>query len=557
MGRIEREELPFDVVFVGGGPASLAGALHLANLVKHYNAQGIGPGEVEIAVIEKASEIGAHGISGAVMDPKGIAELMPDFLARGCPIEAPVGYDAAIHLTATDKFTLPVTPPPLRNHGNYVVSLAKLLRWLAPICENAGVNVFPEFPGVELLFEGEQVVGVRTGDKGVDKNGRPKANFEPGVDLRARVVVLGEGPRGTLAKQAFARLGLDAESDPQVYALGVKEVWELPDERLAAGTVLHTLGWPLPDEVFGGGFLYMMKDRLLDLGIVAGLDSKNPMTDPHHLFQQFKTHPWVRSLLEGGKMIGYGAKAIPEGGLWTVPKLYAGGCLIVGDSGSLLNGQRLKGIHLAMKSGMLAAQTILEALVADDVSEERLASYAERVRTSYIHDELYHTRNFHQGFESGRMAGLVNSGLGVLTGGAFPLRKPARAGHLHMQTLAAYYKGEFSGFEPPAFDGKLTFDKVTDVYHTGTAHDEDQPCHLKVVDTSICAGRCTVEYGNPCERFCPAAVYEMEDDAGGGRRLKINFSNCIHCKTCDIVDPYQIINWTPPEGGGGPNFKNM
>jgi electron-transferring-flavoprotein dehydrogenase len=558
MSRIEREEMPFDVVFVGGGPASLAGALHLANLVKRANAYGVGPGEVEIAVIEKGSEIGAHGLSGAVMDPKAIAELMPDFLARGCPIEAGVGYDAAIHLTATGRFTLPITPPPLRNHGNYVVSLAKLLRWLAPICEEAGVNVFPEFPGVDLLVEGEQVVGVRTGDKGIDRHGRPKANFEPGVDLKARVVVLGEGPRGTLTKQACARLGLDTESDPQVYALGVKEVWELPEERLEAGTVLHTLGWPLPDEVFGGGFIYMMRDRLLDIGLVTGLDARDPMTDAHHLFQEFKTHPWVRALLDGGRMIGYGAKAIPEGGLWTVPKLSAAGCLIVGDSGGLLNGQRLKGIHLAMKSGMLAAETILEALLADDASAERLAHYDERVRTSYIHDELYHTRNFHQGFESGRMAGIVNAGLGVLTGGAFPLRRQGRAGHLHMKTLAEYYGAGFAGYEPPPFDGKLTFDKVTNVYHTGTAHDEDQPCHLKVVDTTICAGRCTVEYGNPCERFCPAAVYEMEEDgATGGRRLKINFSNCIHCKTCDIVDPYQIINWTPPEGGGGPNYKHM
>jgi len=558
MARIERETMPFDVVFVGAGPASLAGALHLAHLVKHFNAQGIGPGDVEIAVIEKGAEVGAHGLSGAVMDPKAIRELIPNFLERGCPIEAVVGYDAALYLTETDKFTLPVTPPPMRNHGCYVVSLAKLLRWLAPICEEAGVNIFPEFPGVELLYEGETVVGVRTGDKGIDKNGRPKRNFEPGVDLEAKVVVLGEGPRGTLAKQAFAKLGLDARSDPQVYALGVKEVWELPDDRLEAGTVLHTLGWPLSNETFGGGFIYMMADRVLDIGLVTGLDSKDPMTDPHNLFQRYKTHPWVRTLLEGGKMIGYGAKAIPEGGLWTVPKLYAGGCLVVGDSGSLLNGQRLKGIHLAMKSGMLAAATIFDALMAKDFSAQKLAVYEERVRTSYIHDELYHTRNFHQGFEGGRVAGVVNAGLGVLTGGAFPLRKTARAGHMHMESLASYYEGRFAGYEQPPFDGSLTFDKVTDVYHTGTAHDEDQPCHLKVVDTSICAGRCTVEYGNPCERFCPAAVYEMETDSKTlERKLKINFSNCIHCKTCDIVDPYQIINWTPPEGGGGPNYKRM
>jgi electron-transferring-flavoprotein dehydrogenase len=557
MSRVEREELPFDVVFVGAGPASLAGALHLANLVRRHNAAGGGLGEVEIAVIEKGAEVGAHGLSGAVMDPVALAELVPDFLERGCPLEAPVGEDAVLYLTETGKFRLPVTPPPMRNHGYYVASLAKLLRWLAPICEEAGVNVFPEFPGVALLYDGDAVVGVRTGDKGVGKDGAPKANFEPGVDLRARAVVLGEGPRGTLTKELVARLRLDAESDPQVYALGVKEIWELPDDRLAAGTVYHTLGFPHPGETFGGGFIYMMSNRLLDVGLVTGLDYRDPRTDPHGEFQRFKAHPWVRSLLEGGRMVGYGAKAIPEGGYHTIPRLYADGCLIVGDSGGLLNGQRLKGIHLAMKSGMLAAETIFEGLVADDLSARRLSGYTRRVRESYIEKELFETRNFHQGFERGRAAGVFNAGLAYLTRGAYPATRHARAGHLRMRTLEDYYGGR----EPRggiAHDGKLTFDKVTDVYHSGTHHDEDQPCHLKVVDTSICVGRCTREYGNPCERFCPAAVYEMVEDAKAeaGRRLQVNFSNCVHCKTCDIMDPYQIINWTPPEGGGGPNYKH-
>ncbi len=556
MSRIEREELPFDVVFVGAGPASLAGAFHLANLVKKHNASGGKLGEIEIAVIEKGAEVGAHGLSGAVMDPKALAELMPDFLERGCPVEAPVGEDAVMYLTGSSKFTLPITPPPLNNHGYYVVSLARLLRWMAPICEEAGVNIFPEFPGQSLLYDGDQVVGVRTGDKGIDKHGQPKENFEPGVDLLAKVVVLGEGPRGTLTKELTSRMNLDRRSDPQVYALGVKEIWELPDDRLAAGTVYHTLGFPHSNETFGGGFLYMMKDRLLDIGLVTGLDCQDPQIDPHHEFQRFKTHPWIAGLLDGGKMIGYGAKAIPEGGYYSIPRLHTGGALIVGDSGSLLNGQRLKGLHLAMKSGMLAAETIFDALVAEDYSMDAMLRYSQKVKSSWIETELHEVRNFHQGFDKGRMAGVVSTGISFMTRGVFPQRLPVHAGHLRMKTLTEYYGRTDVKKYDLKFDGKLTFDKVTDVYHSGASHDEDQPCHLKVVDTTICTDRCTKEFGNPCERFCPAAVYEMVG-AAEERRLQINFSNCVHCKTCDILDPYQIINWTPPEGGGGPNYKRM
>jgi electron-transferring-flavoprotein dehydrogenase len=301
----------------------------------------------------------------------------------------------------------------------------------------------------------------------------------------------------------------------------------------------------------------MMKNRLLDLGLVTGLDYRDPRTDPHGEFQRFKTHPWVRSLLEGGKMIGYGAKAIPEGGYFSIPRLSTGGCLIVGDAGGLLNGQRLKGLHIAMKSGMLAAETIFDALVADDVSADAMRAYERRVRGSWIERELYEVRNFHQGFAKGRLAGIVNAGISVMTRGLFPQRLEGHAGHQQIRTLAEYYGAtEPARYGDLQFDGKLTFDKVTDVYHSGTAHDEDQPCHLKVVDTSICVDRCTREFGNPCERFCPAAVYEMTGE-GADRKLQINFSNCVHCKTCDIMDPYQIINWTPPEGGGGPNYKHM
>ena len=549
--------MPFDVVFVGAGPANLAGALHLANLVKRHNAEGGTLGEVEIAVIEKGPEIGAHGLSGAVMDPKALAELIPDFLERGCPVEAPVGDDAVLFLTEKGKFKLPVTPPPMVNHGYYVVSLAKLLRWMAPVCEEAGVNVFPEFPGVSLLYEGHQVVGVRTGDKGIDKNGEAKENFEPGVDLKAKVVVLGEGPRGTLAKQLTARMNLDRRSDPQVYALGVKEVWELPDDRLAPGTVYHTMGYPLPGETFGGGFIYMMKNRMLDVGLVTGLDYRDPQTDPHHEFQRFKNHPWVRSLLEGARLVGYGAKAIPEGGYYSVPRLYTGGCVIVGDSGGLLNGQKLKGVHIAMKSGMLAAEAIAAALAAGRTGDV-LSDYADGWRRSWLYDDLYKVRNVKPGLKWGTLRGTAHGGvhmwlndvgLGALV--PWTLRHHA-PDHATLQPASASVRIDY-----PKPDGVFTFDRLSSVYLSNTNHEENQPSHLRLRDPAVPVTVNLARYDGPEARYCPAGVYEFVAPDGGTPRLQINAQNCVHCKTCDIKDPTQNIHWVPPEGGGGPNYVDM
>ncbi|MGB8507898.1 MAG: electron transfer flavoprotein-ubiquinone oxidoreductase [Pyrinomonadaceae bacterium] len=569
---MERESIDMDVLFVGGGPANLSGALHLSRLIARHDEalakgerQGQPLGEIQIAVIEKGASIGSHILSGAVMDPKALAELMPDFIEQGAPLESPVKEDYFLYLTKTRAVKSPLTPPPLKNHGYYIVSLNKLTAWLGEKCEEAGVNVFPEFPGAEMLYdERDAVVGVRTGDKGIDREGRRKPNFEPGVDIMAKVTVLGEGPRGSLTKQLTQRLNLNEGREPQVYSLGIKELWELPDDRYPTGRVTHTLGYPSDANTYGGGWIYGMQNRIVNIGYVTGLDYRDPLLDPHAEFQSYKEHPFIKKLLEGGKMIRYGAKTIAAGGYFAIPQMYADGVLLVGDSAGFLNSQRLKGIHTAIKSGMLAAEAIFEALLAGDYSANQLKNYSRLVRGSWIMGELKRVRNFHAAFRHGRWLGLANAGLQFVTGGrAWGLfdRAAGEAGHEAMKKLSdyGYYNDDLEQRYPKLrFDNKLTFNKVTDVYHAAVSHDEDQPVHLHVLDTNICSTRCAEEYGNPCQRFCPAAVYEMvADGEEGKRKLQINFSNCVHCKTCDIMDPYQIINWVTPEGGGGPDYKGM
>ncbi|MGO9208684.1 MAG: 4Fe-4S dicluster domain-containing protein [Terriglobales bacterium] len=561
---IERPQMEADVAIVGGGPAGLACALRLSQLIDEHNSENPDQqlSKENIYVLEKAREIGQHCLSGALLDPRSMRELLPGF-EKEAPIEAEVMKEAVYFLTKAGKFKFPITPPPLRDHGNYVISLNRFAKWMGEKVEAAGITIFSGFAGSELLIEGERVTGVRTDDKGVDKSNQPKGNFEPGYDLKAKVVILAEGTRGSLTKQLVARFHLDRDRNPMTYGVGVKELWELPPGRIAPGEVVYTMGWPLTSREYGGAWIYGGKDNVISLGFVTGLDYSDPRLDPQRVLQEFKLHPFVRALLEGGKMIRYGAKSLPYGGWWAIPPVAGDGWVILGDSAGFLNSQRLKGIHLAIKSGMLAAETAFEALAQNDFSAARLAGYQQRVENSWIKQELWQVRNFHQGFEHGLWAGMFHAGLQQITGGrGLHARYAATAGHRRLKKLAnlpadggaeAHLLNDYKG------DGKLTFDKLTDLYHSGTKHEEDQPAHLVIHDTNICNTRCVTEFGNPCQHFCPASVYEMVEasDVPGGKQIHLNPSNCVHCKTCDIMDPYEIITWVPPEGGGGPNYDGM
>lgn len=550
---VQREQLEADVLIVGAGPAGLSCALHLASLIKQHNAAGAKPelSAENIYVLEKGREIGAHQLSGAIMNPQALAELVPDF-ETSAPLDTPVTDDAALLFTKGTSVRLPITPPPFRNKGNYVVSLNKLVKWLGGLVEAAGVNVFKEFGGAELVYEGNSVAGVITEDKGLDKNGQPKDNYTPGYELRAKVTVLAEGSRGSLTKKLVEGQRLD-NLNPQSYGIGIKELWDVRPGSIQPGDVAHTLGWPVPTSMYGGGWIYGLVNNRVSIGLVLALEYANPQFDAHAAFQTWKTHPHVKKLLEGGKLVRYGAKSLPYGGWYAMPKNYLDGALIIGDSGGFLDSQRLKGIHLAMKSGMLAAETIFEALKAGDTTEKTLSAFSIKIDQSYIKKELRQVRNFHQSFQHGMLGGLVHTAFQQITGGRGlidPMR--AKAGYQHYDKIHGRPGPErFKG------DGQLTFDRLTDVYHSGTRHEEDQPCHLHVLDTNICSTKCVEEYGNPCQYFCPAAVYEMAKDFNGKLKLKINAANCVHCKTCDIADPYQIIDWVVPEGGGGPNYEGM
>ncbi|PYU56932.1 MAG: electron transfer flavoprotein [Acidobacteria bacterium] len=560
---VQRELLEADVLIVGAGPAGLACALHLANLIKKHNTVGGKPelSADNIYVLEKGREIGAHQLSGAIMNPKAIAELVPDF-EKSAPLDTPVTEDAALLFTRGSSFRFPITPPPFKNKGNYVISLSKMTKWLGGLVEAAGVNVFKEFGGAELVYQGEGIGGVITEDKGLDKNGKPKDNYTPGYELRAKVTVLAEGTRGSLTKKLVTAKKLD-NINPQSYGIGIKELWDVQPGRIETGYVAHTLGWPVSTDMYGGGWIYGLSNNRVSIGLVLALEYADPQFDPHAAFQTWKTHAFLRKLLDGGKLVRYGAKSLPYGGWYAMPRNYLDGGLIIGDSGSFLDSQRLKGIHLAIKSGMLAAETIFEALRTGDTSSKTLSAFPKKIEQSYIKKELWQVRNFHQSFQHGMLRGFFHTAFQQITGGR-GLIDPMRAHEGH----EAYNKingrtgalgDEAAHSKPERFkgDGTLTFDRLTDVYHSGTRHEEDQPCHLVVKDLNVCATKCVEEYGNPCEYFCPAAVYEMAKESNGSAKLKINAANCVHCKTCDIADPYQIIDWVVPEGGGGPNYEGM
>ncbi len=552
---VERESIDFDVVFVGGGPASLAGAVRLMQLAREKNMS------IEVALIEKGADIGAHSVSGAILNPKALHELMPDHIVRGCPIEAEVQGDAFYYLTRNRAFQAPLVPRYLHNKGFYIISQSKFCRWLGGIAEEMGVNIFPGFAGNEVLYDetGQTVTGIRTGDKGLGKDGEHKANFEPGIDLKAKVTVFGEGARGSLFKKIEEKLTIAAERLPQVYETGVKEVIQLPDNHYFAtgkSNDIHFLGYPLGMNTPGGGFIYEMKDNKIAIGYLTGLGYEDALIDPYDMFIRFKRHPFVSGIIRGGKVIEQGARTVSTAGYFSIPKLSTNGAVFVGGGAAMHNSPALKGIHVSMKSGMLAAEAIIAAIARNSFTEESLSAYQTLFEAGWLKKELYEGRNFAQALAKKGAVKFIHLGAQYVTKGRGLIeRMPIEE---DCTTLDPVKTGPSAGsrdLDKSIFDGDLYVDKLTGVYLSKTKHREDQPSHLIVHDTHLCVTRCFDTYRSPCTRFCPGNVYEIETDAETGeRRLKLNPSNCFHCKTCDIKDPYRNITWTCPEGGEGPGY---
>ncbi|MBM3352116.1 MAG: electron transfer flavoprotein-ubiquinone oxidoreductase [Betaproteobacteria bacterium] len=542
-----RESMEYDVVVVGGGPAGLAAAIRLKQL---------SPG-VSVCVLEKGSEIGAHILSGAVMDPRAIDELFPDWKSKGAPLNVPVSEDRFLFLTASGSLKTPnwLLPACFQNHGNYVISLGSVTRWLGQQAEAAGVEVFPGFAAAEVLYdESGAVKGVATGDMGLSRKGEKTDAYQPGMELHAKYTFFAEGCRGNLGKLLEAKFDLRKGVDPQVYGIGLKELWEVKPEQHRPGLVLHTAGWPLERDTYGGSFLYHLESNQVAVGFVVGLGYANPYLSPYEEFQRYKTHPSIRGILEGGKRIAYGARAIAAGGLQSLPKtVFPGGCLI-GDDAGYLNASRIKGSHCAIKSGMLAAEAAAEAL-GQGRSRDELTAYPETFRQSWLFDELYRARNFKPWMSRGLYTGTLMVGIDqVVFGGKAPWT--LRHDHADHETLKR--KAQVEPIAYPKPDGVLTFDRLTSVSFSATNHGEDQPIHLTLKDASVPVNVNLERYDAPEQRYCPAGVYEIVRDEGGANpRLQINAQNCVHCKTCDIKDPTQNIVWVTPEGGGGPNYPNM
>jgi electron-transferring-flavoprotein dehydrogenase len=546
----ERESMEYDVVIVGAGPAGLAAAIRLKQLAAERGH------EVGVCVIEKGSEVGAHILSGAVIDPRALNELLPDWRERNAPLNAPVSEDRFQFLTEGACFKVPnvMLPPCFQNHGNYVVSLGNVCRWLGQQAEALGVEIFPGFAAAEVLYGANgEVTGVATGDMGIGRDGKPTAAYQPGMALRAKYTFFAEGCRGHLGRQLQRHFALSERADPQVYGIGLKELWEIRPQQHQQGLVIHTAGWPLENDTYGGSFLYHMENNLVAVGFVVGLGYSNPFLNPYEEFQRYKTHAAIRPFFEGGKRIAYGARAIAAGGLQSLPKLvFPGGCLI-GDDAGFLNASRIKGSHAAMKSGMLAAEAAFTALVAGDAGDE-LTDYPDAFRASWLHDELHRARNFKPWMSKGLLTGTLMVGIDQVL---FRGRAPWTLHHQHADHETLKTRHESRPIDYPKPDGSITYDRLSSVFISNTNHNEDQPCHLTLKDATVPVKVNLELYDAPEQRYCPAGVYEIVREADGSPRLQINAQNCVHCKTCDIKDPTQNIVWIAPEGGGGPNYPNM
>ena len=567
---VTREEMEVDVVIVGGGSAGLSCAIRLHQQVAEHN-QAIAEGQKQgepladpmIVVLEKAAEVGAHSLSGAVLNPVSLKELLPNYKELGCPINTEVTQEAFYYLGETMTLKSPIVPPPFHNKGNHLISIAQFNRWLGQQAEQRGINVFAGFPAVEVLFDGDKVVGVRTGDRGVGKDGKPKENFEPGMLIKSKLTIFADGTRSPIFKRIAEKLNLREGRNAESFELGVKEIIQMPAGTVKPGQVIHTLGFPLKHSV-GGTFIYTLTNDQIVVGICVYLDTPDPMLDVHRELQKLKTHPFMQKLLKDGQVISYGGKTLPAGGWFSMPKLYHDGMMVAGDSAAMVDVKKLKGIHLAMKAGMLAADTAGEALVKNDFSSETLKAYEDRVNNSYIKSELWKTRNFHQALSKGVIASLPEIMLQEITGGRGLVARRENH-HKDYQTtkkVAEIYgdmaKAKVENTLPPP-DGKLFFDKLSSVYMSGSLHDEHSPNHLKLQDGNICADICHPNYNSPCNHFCPANVYEMVPEAPDSdrKKLQINYTNCVHCQSCDINCPFDNIDWSLPEGGGGPQYKDL
>ena len=543
--------MEYDVVVVGGGPAGLSGAIRLKQLAAERGK------DVSVCVLEKGSEIGAHILSGAVMDPRAMDELFPDWKSMGAPLTTPVSEDRFMFLTETGATKTPnwMLPGCFQNHGNYIISLANVTRWLGQQAEALGVEIFPGFAAAEVLYhEDGSVKGVATGDMGVARDGKQTDAYQQGMELHARYTFFAEGCRGSLGKQIEAKFNLRKDADPQVYGIGLKELWEIPPEKHKPGLVVHTAGWPLDAHTYGGSFLYHMENNQVAVGFVVGLGYTNPYLSPYEEFQRYKTHASIRGFFEGGKRIAYGARAIAAGGLQSLPKLIFPGGALLGDDAGFLNASRIKGSHCAIKSGMMAAEAAFDAVVADRRSDE-LTAYPEAYSQSWLFDELYRARNFKPWMAKGLYLGTLMFGVDQVVFGG---KAPWTLHHDHSDHETLKKKTEVEPIKYPKPDGVLTFDRLSSVFISNTNHTEDQPIHLTLKDASVPVNVNLELYDAPEQRYCPAGVYEiMRDDNGANPRLQINAQNCVHCKTCDIKDPTQNIVWVTPEGGGGPNYPNM